>query len=86
MTRMVSLGILLGLVVLFGLLSLRVMASFLLPLLLAETVIPSIVLFVIIYGLDWVATVPPTAAIHGPVRLAPSVGAAARALFAIVLP
>lgn len=33
----------------------------LLPLLLAETVNPSIVLFVIIYGLDWVATVPPTA-------------------------
>lgn len=33
----------------------------LLPWLLAETVQPSIVLFVVIYGLDWVATVPPTA-------------------------
>ncbi len=33
----------------------------LLPGLLAETVHPSIVLFVVIYGLDWVATVPPTA-------------------------
>ncbi len=33
----------------------------LLPWLLAETIHPSIVLFVVIYGLDWVATVPPTA-------------------------
>jgi predicted MFS family arabinose efflux permease len=33
----------------------------LLPWLLSETVHPSIVLFVVIYGLDWVATVPPTA-------------------------
>ncbi len=39
MTRMVSFGILLGLVVLFGLLSLRVMASFLLPLLLAAMLV-----------------------------------------------
>jgi predicted PurR-regulated permease PerM len=39
MTRMVSLGILLGLVILFGLLSLRVMASFLLPLLLAAMLV-----------------------------------------------
>lgn len=35
----------------------------LLPWLLAGTIHPSIVLFVIIYGLDWVATVPPTAAL-----------------------
>lgn len=35
----------------------------LLPWLLAETIHPSIVLFVVIYGLDWVATVPPTAAL-----------------------
>ncbi|GAA1940903.1 MFS transporter [Microbacterium aoyamense] len=34
-----------------------------LPWLLAETIHPSIVLFVVIYGLDWVATVPPTAAL-----------------------
>jgi len=39
MTRMVSFGVLLGLVVLFGLLSLRVMASFLLPLLLAAMLV-----------------------------------------------
>lgn len=35
----------------------------LLPWLLADTIHPSIVLFVVIYGLDWVATVPPTAAL-----------------------
>ncbi|MFI5085256.1 MAG: MFS transporter [Actinomycetales bacterium] len=34
-----------------------------LPLLLSSTVRPSIIVFVVIYGLDWVATVPPTAAI-----------------------
>ncbi|NYE95372.1 MFS family permease [Psychromicrobium silvestre] len=34
-----------------------------LPLLLSATVQPSMVIFVVIYGLDWVATVPPTAAI-----------------------
>ncbi|MFM8415766.1 MAG: AI-2E family transporter [Planctomycetota bacterium] len=39
MTRMVSFAVLLGLVVLFGLLSLRVMASFLLPLLLAAMLV-----------------------------------------------
>jgi predicted MFS family arabinose efflux permease len=33
----------------------------LLPWLLADTVQPSMVLFIVIYGLDWVATVPPTA-------------------------
>ncbi len=33
----------------------------LLPWLLSDTVHPSMVLFVVVYGLDWVATVPPTA-------------------------
>ena len=35
----------------------------LLPVLLAGSVRPSIVAFVVIYGLDWVATVPPTVAL-----------------------
>ena len=35
----------------------------LLPLLLSNAVHPSIVAFVVIYGLDWVATVPPTVAL-----------------------
>ena len=35
----------------------------LLPWLLADTVHPSMILFIVIYGLDWVATVPPTAAL-----------------------
>jgi predicted MFS family arabinose efflux permease len=35
----------------------------LLPQLLAATVHPSMVLFIVVYGLDWVATVPPTAAL-----------------------
>ncbi|MET3812481.1 MFS transporter [Arthrobacter sp. UYEF3] len=34
-----------------------------LPLLLSDEVKPSMLVFVVIYGLDWVATVPPTAAI-----------------------
>ncbi|WP_163161770.1 MFS transporter [Arthrobacter sp. Alg241-R88] len=34
-----------------------------LPLLLSSEVQPSMIVFVVIYGLDWVATVPPTAAI-----------------------
>ncbi|MDQ0031358.1 MFS transporter [Arthrobacter bambusae] len=34
-----------------------------LPVLLSSTVEPSMILFVVVYGLDWVATVPPTAAI-----------------------
>lgn len=32
----------------------------LLPWLLADTIRPSIVVFIVVYGLDWVATVPPT--------------------------
>ena len=35
----------------------------LLPVLLADAVQPSIIAFVVIYGLDWVATVPPTVAL-----------------------
>jgi predicted MFS family arabinose efflux permease len=34
-----------------------------LPALLADTVQPSVVVFVVFYGLDWVATVPPTVAL-----------------------
>ena len=34
-----------------------------LPMLLSDAVHPSIVVFVVVYGLDWVATVPPTAAL-----------------------
>ena len=34
-----------------------------LPSLLSDSVHPSILAFVIVYGLDWVATVPPTAAL-----------------------
>jgi predicted MFS family arabinose efflux permease len=34
-----------------------------LPMLLSDAIHPSIVVFVVIYGLDWVATVPPTAAL-----------------------
>lgn len=34
-----------------------------LPWLLSDSIRPSIVLFVVVYGLDWVATVPPTAAL-----------------------
>ena len=39
MTRLISLGVILGLIAVFGLLSLRVMASFLLPLLLAAMLV-----------------------------------------------
>lgn len=39
----------------------RGVSLMLLPLLLDASVHPSMVLFVVIYGLDWVATVPPTA-------------------------
>jgi MFS family permease len=35
----------------------------LLPMLLSDSVHPSVVAFVVIYGLDWVATVPPTVAL-----------------------
>jgi MFS family permease len=41
----------------------RGVSLLLLPFLLSATVQPPIILFVVIYGLDWVATVPPTAAL-----------------------
>lgn len=41
----------------------RGIALLLLPVLLSEAIHPSLILFVVIYGLDWVATVPPTIAI-----------------------
>jgi predicted MFS family arabinose efflux permease len=41
----------------------RGVSLLLLPALLSATVRPSIVVFVVIYGLDWVATVPPTIAL-----------------------
>lgn len=41
----------------------RGLGLLLLPWLLADTVRPSMVLFIVVYGLDWVATVPPTAAL-----------------------
>ena len=43
--------------------SLRGVGLLMLPDLLAGSVHPSIIAFVIVYGLDWVATVPPTAAL-----------------------
>ena len=69
----------------------------LLPWLLSDTVHPSMVLFIVIYGLDWVATVPPTAAlcreifgdrgtiVFGWVFAAHQLGAAAAALGAGVV-
>ncbi|MEU1972125.1 MFS transporter [Microbacterium sp. NPDC019599] len=69
----------------------------LLPWLLSDVVHPSMVLFVVIYGLDWVATVPPTSAlcreifgergtiVFGWVFAAHQVGAAAAALGAGVI-
>jgi len=41
----------------------RGVSLLLLPGLLSDAVHPSMILFVVIYGLDWVATVPPTAAL-----------------------
>ncbi|MET0302634.1 MAG: MFS transporter [Microbacteriaceae bacterium] len=69
----------------------------LLPWLLSDMVHPSMVLFIVIYGLDWVATVPPTAAlcreifgergtiVFGWVFAAHQVGAAVAALGAGVI-
>ncbi|MAO81201.1 MFS transporter [Microbacterium schleiferi] len=77
--------------------SFRGVGLLLLPWLLAETIHPSIVLFVVIYGLDWVATVPPTAAlcreifgdrgtiVFGWVFAAHQIGAAIAALVAGVI-
>jgi MFS family permease len=41
----------------------RGVSLFVLPALLAATVQPPMVIFIVIYGLDWVATVPPTVAL-----------------------
>ena len=43
--------------------ALRGLGLLMLPALLSDAVHPSILAFVIVYGLDWVATVPPTAAL-----------------------
>ncbi len=48
---------------LVGYYTFRGVGLLILPWLLSDEVHPSMVLFVVIYGLDWVATVPPTAAL-----------------------
>lgn len=75
----------------------RGLGLLLLPQLLSDSVHPSMVLFIVIYGLDWVATVPPTAAlcrevfgergtiVFGWVFAAHQVGAAVAALGAGVI-
>lgn len=75
----------------------RGVSLLLLPFLLSATVQPPIILFVVIYGLDWVATVPPTAAlcrevfgtdgavVYGWVFASHQVGAALAATAAAVL-
>ncbi|MEY4040330.1 MAG: hypothetical protein RLZZ52_1198 [Actinomycetota bacterium] len=45
----------------------RGISLMLLPILLSEAIHPSLIVFVVIYGLDWVATVPPTIAISNQV-------------------
>ena len=42
---------------------LRGLSLLILPLLLSATVQPSLLIFVVVYGLDWIATVPPTVAL-----------------------
>jgi len=42
---------------------LRGLSLLTLPLLLSATVRPSLLIFVVVYGLDWIATVPPTVAL-----------------------
>lgn len=48
---------------LIGYYTFRGVGLMMLPALLADSLHPSIVLFVVVYGLDWVATVPPTVAL-----------------------
>ncbi len=48
---------------LVGYYAFRGVGLLLLPWLLSDTVHPSMIAFIVIYGLDWVATVPPTAAL-----------------------
>jgi predicted MFS family arabinose efflux permease len=50
-------------ILLAGYYAFRGLSLFLLPSLLAATVQPSMIVFVVFYGLDWVATVPPTVAL-----------------------
>jgi predicted MFS family arabinose efflux permease len=50
-------------ILLVGYYAFRGLGLVLLPTLLSQSVRPSIVAFVVIYGLDWVATVPPTVAL-----------------------
>jgi MFS family permease len=75
----------------------RGVSLLLLPFLLSSSVQPPIILFVVIYGLDWVATVPPTAAlcrelfgkdgsvVYGWVFASHQIGAATAAILAGVL-
>lgn len=75
----------------------RGVSLLILPFLLSATVEPPIILFVVIYGLDWVATVPPTAAlcrevfgddgavVYGWVFASHQIGAAGAAIAAGVL-
>jgi predicted MFS family arabinose efflux permease len=77
---------------------LRGLSLFLLPSILFSSVHPSTLVFVIFYGLDWVATVPPTIAlsrlvlgpnrgtiVYGWVFVAHQIGASAAALGAAIL-
>jgi predicted MFS family arabinose efflux permease len=41
----------------------RGISLILVPFLLSATVQPSLIIFIVVYGLDWVATVPPTIAL-----------------------
>lgn len=50
-------------ILLVGYYTFRGVGLFVLPWLLADTIHPSMVVFIVIYGLDWVATVPPTVAL-----------------------
>jgi len=50
-------------ILLVGYYAFRGVGLVMLPSLLAQSVRPSIVLFVVVYGFDWVATVPPTVAL-----------------------
>ena len=75
----------------------RGLSLLLLPFLLSSSIQPPIILFVVIYGLDWVATVPPTAAlcreifgadgavVYGWVFASHQIGAAIAAIVAGVL-
>ncbi len=77
--------------------SFRGVGLLLLPWLLADSVHPSMVVFIVVYGLDWVATVPPTAVlcrrlfgdqgtiVFGWVFASHQLGAAAAALMAGII-